>query len=68
MRNKLHNCKNCMWQNSCIDKSDNEIHCKYFYNIQDDGQAINEYNQSLQERYEASLDIIKEMCDEFYDS
>jgi hypothetical protein len=57
-----------MWQNSCIDKSDNEIHCKYFYNIQDDGQAINEYNQSLQERYEASLDIIKEMCDEFYDS
>jgi hypothetical protein len=57
-----------MWQNSCIDKSNNKIHCEYFYNIQDDGQAINEYNQSLQERYEVSLDIIKEMCDEFYDS
>ena len=57
-----------MWQDKCADKSNNKINCKYFYNIQDDGQAINEYNQSLQERQDDSLDIIKEMCDELYDS
>ncbi len=57
-----------MWQNSCIDKSNNKINCKYFYNIQDDGQEINEYNKGLHERYNDSLDIIKEMCDELYDS
>ena len=67
MRDKLHNCKNCMWGNSCIDKSDNKIHCKYFYNIQNDGQEFNEYNQSLHERHDSYEDIVKEMCDELFD-
>jgi len=57
-----------MWQDKCADKSNNKIHCKYFYNTQDDGQEFNEYNQSLRERQDDSLDIIKEMCDEFFDS
>lgn len=70
MRNKLHNCKNCLWSGNCIDEKIEKIKCDDFtprdkntYQI----YAINEYNKELQERYDDSLDIIKEMCDNMYD-
>lgn len=68
MRNKLHNCKNCMWKDNCPDRQVKDIDCDVFTTTNEGSYRAQEYNQALQERSDDYMELIKEMCDELYDS
>ena len=67
MRNKLHNCKDCLWSGACAFEDTYRIDCKDFTTTNEGSYRANEYNQALQERSDAYMDIVKEMCDDMYE-
>jgi hypothetical protein len=70
MRNKLHNCKGCLWSGVCAFENTELSKCKDYYSVYGnsyDDQRSNEYNQALQERSNDYMDIVREMCDELYE-
>lgn len=67
MRNKLHNCKNCMWSGACAFENTGKVNCRDFTTTNEGSYMSNEYNQALQERNDDYMLIVKDMCDELYD-
>jgi len=68
MRNKLHNCKGCLWSGTCVFENTGKIDCKDFTTSNENSYRVQEYNTVLQERSDNYMSIVREMCDEFYDS
>ena len=67
MRNKLHNCKGCLWSGVCAFENTGKIDCEDFTTTNDASYMTQEYNQVLQERSDDYMDIVREMCDELYE-
>ena len=67
MRNKLHNCKGCLWSGVCAFENTGKIDCKDFTTINDNSYRVNEYNTALQERSDDYMNIVREMSDDLYD-
>lgn len=64
MRNKLHNCKNCLWSGVCAFENTYKTDCNDFTTFNENSYKTNEYNQALQERRNDYLSVVREMCDD----